>query len=1056
MRSSPPAKKPFIEANIWLWGHNLSLDINMPETAGAEYVYYEQEGGSYVLDPANDGVAYDPANSKITDDGSYYLYYRGHYYQIAQGSVLKYANGTYNDVATDSDWQTFLNDPYTGDYYLNVTAEGEGFKVNVAIAEEDVYKRTVYRTAYKYVGKGNGDFERQETTSLVTVPEFRADFDHAMTYTPGSDTAEYYVSKDGTLVTEKPDGYTGTIYNRDDFTFVHSASTGKFTSVSAARELYGGEESGFADYLKRNYDTDDEGDILYYNGSYINYGDTGELYYISLAVRGSISLSQHVAYLTASEWEAAGFGTVPGDDKAYVLVRGEYVEFEAGNLAHEKLTKYYAYADSSSSMNKVLGAILGDMDALFTVADGYNAVLPFEIRATVKIAYPSENNWTPYIAGLELAIDLWRTESGVNTATAADDGALTHVLGLYYMSDKLNIDNNNSEDDRTGSAALYADLSWILGPSAKVKVDLSAYTLEELLDKKVMSGLFGEDEGGSEAVTAAEGVDVGDPDTATEGVNVGDPDTATVLLSVFSRKIALQASAGFLKLILGMIAPDISSTLDEMMPNISVGVDISAAPYDLTVGATLHDSEGNGLLDLGLTLNLFNMDDPTTGLQIGFGALADYEEVSAANLAAKVNDYIYYHSMFSRADGEEVLAAEEGTYYKPTTGKEYEEIGLSDAQDIVEKGGTVYKLDDGTRYIALSDSVARAGVDAGERYMAIPGGAQQGQQTFIQLRDAADYKWATGNGLQLYYYQYVENTGISRFANAGTDLSSARNSEPFFPYAEGVGQADGTARAYVLISAAKGAAGFADQFGDYGTSVLAADTYYMPDGNGTYMKSEVFGNYQTLLGLNLGTLLNETKEIPGHTTHTYGEDHLCTECGAVDFLGVIVESLQSSGLSTIELGGTLKLDLTLSDALNWTRQMSELMAVSGSDDNYFSMLIASMALNSAEFVSAIGLDVDLALQLQLGGLLEALPGLINAPEDSVDIMGVLPTILRGAKIYLEIAIDTNFYGEKIKGAEPIQLWVEISDTEDLFLNIYLIAPDLGTVTSSRRASRSRT
>ena len=714
--------------------------------------------------------------------------------------MLKYADGTYNDIATDSDWQTFLTDPYTGDYYLNVTAEGEGFKVNVAIAKEDVYKRTVYRTAYKYVGKGNGNFERQETTSLVTVPEFRADFDHAMTYTPGSDTAEYYVSKDGTLVTEKPDGYTGTAYNRDDFTFVHSASTGKFTSVSAARELYGGDESGFADYLKRNYDTDGD-KILYYNGSYINYGDTGELYYISLAIRGSISLSQHKEYLTETNWNnavEAGLITVAWDDaQKYALVRGEYVPYDKDKHAGREI--YGAHTASSSAISNVLGAILGDMDALFTVADGYNAVLPFEIRATVKIAYPAENIWTPYIAGLELAIDLWRTESGVNTATAADDGALTHVLGLYYMSDKLNIDNNNIEDDRTGSAALYADLSWILGPTAKVKVDLSAYTLEDLLNDKVMSALFGEgegDEGGSEAVTAAEGVDV------------GDPDTATVLLSVFSRKIALQASAGFLKLILGMIAPDISSTLDEMMPNISVGVDISAAPYDLTVGATLHDSEGNGLLDLGLTLNLFNMDDPTTGLQIGFGALADYEEVSAANLAAKVNDYIYYHSMFSRADGEEVLEAVDGTYYKPTTGKEYEEIRLIEAQEIVRGGGTVYVLDDGTRYIALSDSVARAGVDADERYMAIPGGTQQGQQTFIQLRDAADYEWATDNKLQLWYYQYVENTGIGRFANAGTDLSSARNSEPFILYAEGVGQEDGTARAYVLISAAKGAPGF--------------------------------------------------------------------------------------------------------------------------------------------------------------------------------------------------------------------------------------------------------
>ena len=294
---------------------------------------------------------------------------------------------------------------------------------------------------------------------------------------------------------------------------------------------------------------------------------------------------------------------------------------------------------------------------------------------------------------------------------------------------------------------------------------------------------------------------------------------------------------------------------------------------------------------------------------------------------------------------------------------------------------------------------------------------------------------------------------------------TARNAVEFFNYD---GSTDGTGKLYIRVSNAYNKEGFAERFNEstLGVDPLAASaTYYLPDGNGTYIKSDVFGNYSTLLSLDLNTLLGSTgnPDAPEHE-HAYNDEGICTVCGAkkIDFLGLILEGIGKAGVETVEIGASLALDLTFSDALNWTRQMSELLAVDGSADNYFAMLVSSMAMNSAEFVSAIGLDIDLALQLQLGGLLEALPGLINAPEGSVDIMGVLPTILRpegsvdimgvlptilrGAKIYLEIAIDTNFYGDDIETAAPIQLWVEISDTDEPFLNIYLIAPDLGKVT----------
>ena len=422
-----------------------------------------------------------------------------------------------------------------------------------------------------------------------------------------------------------------------------------------------------------------------------------------------------------------------------------------------------------------------------------------------------------------------------------------------------------------------------------------------------------------------------------------------------------------------------------------------------------------------------------------------------------------YAAFAAASDG---TASDDVIFYKTTTGKEYEAINdIATAKKIVDDGGTVYKLDDGTEYIKISTAAVRNDYDPGKRYVAIESGT--GNNAYVQLRDEEDYEWATTSNtegpnpgsLQLYYYNYSATTHSGRFSSIG-DANSPHNGEAFIDYGTGAAET-GTAKLYVRVRDAMnrtanvtvGGVGvprtFEQQFGDYGTSVLAAGTYYMPDGNGTYIKSDVFGNYSTLLSLDLNTLLNSTgsSDDPNHE-HVYDPETGKCECGAekIDVLGHILEGIDKAGVETVEIGASLALDLTFSDALNWTRQMSELLAVDGSADNYFAMLVSSMAMNSAEFVSAIGLDVDLALQLQLGGLLEALPGLMSAPEGSVDIMGVLPTILRGAKIYLEIAIDTNFYGEDIETAAPIQLWVEISDTDEPFLNIYLIAPDLGRVT----------
>lgn len=1110
-------QKPFIEAQIWLWDHSVGLGINMPTTSAAEYRYENVGEGKGDYDLVENFI-YTP-DETIEGSGNDYLYYRGHYYRIEPGALRVRDGGGYR-TATGDDWNSFLTgaNAYNGTYYLNVRVADEGFRAYIPVNRADVYEREVYKTTYTYVGAGNGSYVRLATSSLVTVPEFHVDFNAPSdTYVPGQDTESYYVDSLGNLTTDMPDSYDGTVYTRDDFTFVHSTATGRFVSVTAAREAFFAQNlatydfngngeldedeaadpefiSQFGIYLIENYDVNAEGEVVYYDGDYIRYADTGELYYINVTIRGSISLSQHKEYLTRENWLAADYGEDAWEDaEKYVLVRGQYVPYNADE--HAGLEIYGAHTASSSAISNVLGAVLGDMDALFTVADGYEAVLPFEIRATVKLDYANEIEYDSlYVAGLELAVDLWRTEA---------DDSLTHVLGIYYMSDVWNIGDNNDANDIINSSALYLDLSWIAGPSAKFKVDLSQYSLEELLNDELLSQMFGDSgTGASEAVTAAEAA--------------GDPDKATVLLNVFSRSIALKASAGFLKLVIDLIAPDMTATLEEMLPNLSVNAQINAAPYDLTIGATLYDGDGTGLLDLGITLNLFNTEDKTEGLQLDIGSLESYAEISAARLAEKSKDYMYYYGMFSRVDSDYIAANSDETYYiKDGTEKGYVETDYATAKTTAESGGSVFVFDDEAGYDIFVSATARDSVAADQRYAEVPGG-------YVMLEDADDYAWATGTtlyvpyegeltagtayyvlsggthvGLNAYYFaknnnvlytydgsvwttissagsideaeQYYlveQDTDSSVYAKAQEDkaqgdfdafytadtqydnkgglqlyhyyynfgthagtmraisgLNSADRSDEFIDY-DNTGR-NGYAKLYVRYSDATGRDGADAVNARFGiTSAGANSVRYMADSNGAHKQTNVFANYQTLLSLDLEGLLNTPE---GET---------------VDVLGMLIDGLADAGLSTVEIGGTLKLDLTFDDVLNWTRQMTRLMEVDGQSSSYFSMLLASLAMNSAEFVSAIGLEIDLALQLNIEGLIEMLPQLTSGA--TVDVNALLPAILGGAKIYMEIAINTNFYGESITGADPIQLWIDVTD--DLYLNIYLTAPDLGEVT----------
>lgn len=980
-------QKPFIEANIYLWNHNISLGINMPTTSGAEYSYNNVGEGNGAYE-AVELALYTP-DSVIDGDGGAegndYLYYRGEYYQITLDALYTYVDGARQPV---SDWSAFVRNPYAGNYYLHVLVEGEGFDQYIVIEEDYVYEREVYKTVYRYVGEGNGSYERLATTSLVSVPEFHVNFDSDVDY-DGLTENEYYVDDTGNLVAGTAPAGTEKVYDKEDVHFVYDEAAGTFMSV--------------ADYLAANsLDSLPDGTRVY-DSEYINYLDTGDLYYLNVVIRGEIFLGQHVEYLTEDEWTSANLGELPEDK--YVLVRGKYVPYDKDNTTHNGLTKYYAYANSSSAVSEVLGAILGDMDALFTVADGYQARLPFEIRATVKLDYANETDYNSlYVAGLELAVDVWRTE--------ASDDTLSHVLGLYYMSDVWNIGDNDGTNDVINSSALYLDLTWLLGDGAKFKVDLSDYPLEDLLNDKIdLGSIFGG--GASEAITAADKTDL------------GDTNKATVLLNVFSRSIALKASAGLIKLLVGLIAPDMSATLEEMLPNMSIFAQIDAAPYDLTIGATLYDEEGTGLLDLGLTLNLFNTDDASEGLRLSFGSLEDYAELSAAQLAAKSKDYIYYYGLFTRVDADYVAEHPDETYYVGNGGgKDFVEFK---GDDVKAYDGALYVFNDDPAYDVFVSSAARNSYEESERYAAIPEG-------YIVLDDAADYTWATATDIstQLYYYSYSFTSGrATMYTVNSSQVGNMSNGIRFVDYGI-AGQNVGYAKLYInynLLSSEQRSQALV-QFGLTESEVNSVR--YTRDSQGAHKQTTVFTDYKTLLALDLEDLI----------AGIGGSDESTDTTSAI--LDMLVGGLQDAGLETVEIGGTLSLDLTFRDAINWTRQMSRLMKTDSSADTYFEMLLASLAMNSAEFVSAIGLDIKLALQIRLDGLIAMLPDLLGGGE--IDTAALLGAILGGASIYLEIAVDTNFFGERIEDAQPIKIWLLVD--ENLGADIYLDTTGLGKVIGS--------
>lgn len=926
-------KKPVIEANIWLWEYKIGLGIQLPDTAGEEYIYSEvgENNGDYVK--VADELTYSPDGTYSATEARY-LYYRGHYYEITKDNLYKYENGKYSLVNSEEMTDFTNGGAYDKVYFVLADVVDEGFKMYVQIKKDLVYRGDVVRTKYEYVGEGKGNYTRSNAESLISRPDYFVNYNNTIDYSALKEEL-YLDTANGEFVSEAEyiERYGSTEgaakYNRGDVSFVRDGD--KFVSVNTYTSGGGSLEGK---------------DV--YGSEHIKYVDTDQLYAISLTLRGSIFLGKYSLYMTEAEWRAneTKYGAFDQrkDTNAYALDDGHYVQQAGG--------KYYRYTADTAAIKDVLGAIFGDLEAQINVADDYSAEILFEIKVNVTIDYSDDDTITSlYVKKMNLAVDAWRREQ--------TDGSLTHILGLYYMND---LDSD---------AALYADLTWLLGSGAKFKVDLSAYSIEDLLaDKLDIGSILGGLGGG-----AAEAVAAGDAESSAS-VNVGNPNGAYALLNFYTRSLALKASAGFLKLIVNMIAPNAGATIEEMLPNIVLNAQIDLAPYNLTIGATLFDESGDvGLLDLGITLNLFNNEDKTKGMQIDFGSEEEFKELDEQRLASGSKDYIFYYGMFTKVeDGE-------GDYVKDGTEKGY----------VKQKGGN-YVKNTATEYKMLKQSSLNGdGAYAqSERYALVPDG-------YKVLNTAEEVNaYYSGGGSSLYYFQYYYATGRTEMKTyVRGEYSANALAYKWDEDQQTVVPSDGFAKLYIEDNSAK--------------------STYVKDANGVHKAYTVFSDYQQLLSLDLGALLA-------------GEQ--------LD----ILDMLANSGIETLELSFSLNIDLSFGDIINWTEQMSRLMTLKDGSNDYLKFILASLARNQAEFMSYIGGTLNVALQVNAGALLKALPELTSGGGITID--GILP-LLAGTKAYIEFFYRTNYHGddEITIADEPLRIWLELD--EDVNANVYIQGNLLG-------------
>lgn len=957
-------RNPLIELEVYLWEYKIGIAINLPETGALDYTYRvatpEEVAAGIGLYAEGDEYVYELAAEALAERENAFVYFRGKYFPL-DGNLYKYEDGKYNK--------------HDGGYDLGgsyaVACREEGFVYYVPVTADKHYERVAYGAVYTAVTgdrtQGSTYYVREEAAATsVSYPEMFVDFSKSYANASAAGITanicyEYSAVEDAWVrrnVTESD--HENGIYHGSEILHTWDPDAGSFVSYKDYQDAHDGRVPSHV-----------------FIAEPINYVDSAELYTVSLALRGSLSISGGENYVTPEDYTALTGRPVPADAPRYNFdaVSGEYVEAANG--------EYVKVVGSMNAIGDILGGVMGDMRSMLVIGENYSAEILFEIKAKVSYDFGDANTPgneaagadTLWITEIDLAIDTWIRQSS--------DNRLRHFIGLYYDSDV-----------ETGESALYADLTWLLGAGAKVKIDMSAYSLQDLLNSKgLLGGLTG-------ATTSAEGLAAANEEAA----NIKNPDTASVLLSLTTRKIALSVSAGFVRLLIGLIAPDAAETVEQLLPNVTAEVGIGLAPYALGIDLTLHDESGEfDILGIGIKLNLFDASDKTTSLRLDLGATEDFHELDADRLAAMSSDYIFYQAMFTPILGDDTPVGGEATYRAEAPGadeKSFERVyGNTD-------GSLLYRLNDAATYSLVGEvfySYARA--DYYNRYAMVPAGFEVWDGV-VGDGEVAPPTW-------FYTYDFGdENT-------PGTPKMTEYTEEAYKAYIDKITAQPNKANAgegiYDLVYDASALGAklyiYTGELKDDALTAHIADSakYTVPvyDTLGAHKRSVGFAGYNELLALDLDKLINGG--------------------------GLQVSDLASMlTVEDIELTLSLDLSLEFGEIINWTQQMTELLAVEGEAANYFKFLLQAATLSQAEFLAYIGGELTLTAYIKGESVKNALASM--GGTESTDTMALIKAMLAGAEICIEFFYDTNFHGEPTD-ASVLTLWVAFD--KDAMASIYI-------------------
>ncbi len=998
-------QNPLIEVGLYLWDYKATLSINLPETDALDYSYVaasaEEVAAGIGLYEKSPVYVYESANM-IVDSDDAFIYYRGNYHPV-YGNLYVRGTASYDKVENQNDYTL------DGTYYVACT--DSNIIYYVALNADNYYQRVMYDEIYTPVSATNGGTyyvrEARDTTEIYQ-PDMFVDFSVAYKFeATGGATAtnveirnltgihpnylyRYDESADRWDVADD-NNVTGA-YMGNEILHVWDASSDRFVS--------------YAEYGAH------AGNVTFYIAEPIKYVDSSELYTISLTLRGSLSISGIENYMTDAEYKQM-FGEAPAADAeryTYDEAEGKYVEAEDG--------EFVKVSGSRNALGDILGGIVGDLSSLLIVGDGYKAEILFEIKAQVSLEYgeygipgtEEVGTDTLWISEIDLAIDTW-----LRLEYANGDEYLRHFIGIYYDT-----------DPETGSTALYLDLTWLLGSGAKFKIDMSAYSLEDLIQSKGgIFGLFGQGSAEGEALTAAGG-EAGSADE----VVLTDTDVASVILGFYTRRIALQASAGLVRLLVGLIAPDASETIAAILPNVVAEVEIGMAPYNLNIGLDVYDDDGKyGILGVGITLNLFDASDRNNGTRLDLGPTEDFLETNAELLQSNSSDYIFYQALYTALLNGETAPAGSTTYISsPDATKGY--IAKSDYEgdvDVDDLNAIEYVRNDKVTYNLVDEvyySYVRA--DYNSRYALVPSDFSvftgsvftrvdngEGKVTYILYSGAinaeADLYVSVGGGeyepieeAGYYFYTYDYATGSPKMV----PYTKAAYGDYIDAVLSDATKANASEKLYDIYTSASSLCARLYEY--RGTlSGNAFDTYVgnaanytkaVRDTLGAHKSESVFGGFSELLSLDLNALLNR-------------------EEGSAFGVGDIADLLT---VEDMELTLSLDLNMQFKEIINWTQQMTELLAVDGQEKEYFKFLLQSATLNQAEFLSYIGGKLVLSAYIKGESVKAALKGMADT-----DTMTMIKTMLAGAEICIQLYYDSNYNGTPLE--EPLTVWITFGE-----------------------------